>query len=88
MESILGLSDTQLDNHLSKREFNTEKRKKLADTGAALPDGSYPIVNRNDLKNAIRAYGRSNPSDREKVKRHIKRRAEMLGATRELPENW
>jgi hypothetical protein len=70
------------------RDFNTAKRKQLAKSGAALPDGSYPIVTVQDLANAIRAYGRANPSDRAKVKAHIKKRAAALGATSKLPKDW
>jgi hypothetical protein len=70
------------------RDFNTAKRKQLAKSGAALPDGSYPIVTVQDLANAIRAYGRANPSDRARVKAHIKKRAAALGATSKLPKDW
>lgn len=68
------------------RNFTAEQRKKLAGTGAALPDGSFPIVTVGDLKNAIQAIGRaSNPSA---AKRHICKRARALGATNLVPEGW
>jgi hypothetical protein len=52
----------------------------------AMPDGSYPIKSRNDLRNAISSYGRAkNP---ESVKAHIKRRAKALGALSMLPKDW
>lgn len=73
---------------LAFRDFSTDERKKLASSGAALPDGSYPIVTVSDLHNAIQAYGRSNPSDRARVKAHIIKRAKALGATSALPEDW
>lgn len=52
----------------------------------ALPDGSFPIRNRKDLKDAIRSYGRAN--DKAEAKRWIKRRARELDAEMELPEDW
>jgi hypothetical protein len=67
-------------------ELDTAERRKLADEGKALPDGSFPIRNREDLKDAIQSYGRAN--DKTKVKRWIKRRAKELNAEKELPEDW
>jgi hypothetical protein len=69
-----------------KRDFNAKERQHLADTGAAMKDGSYPIRNAQDLHNAIQSFGRA--SDPEAVKTHIKARAEALGLTNELPEEW
>ena len=63
-------------------------RKRLASEGKALPDGSYPIRNESDLKNAIQAYGRSKKSDRAKVRRHIIKRARGLGKSEVIPEEW
>jgi len=67
-------------------ELDTEARRKLADKGEALPDGSFPIRNREDLKDAIQSYGRA--SDKAEAKRWIKRRARELDAEGELPEDW
>jgi hypothetical protein len=69
-------------------DISAEARKKLAEKGMALPDGSYPIRNEDDLKNAIKAYGRSNPEDRAKVRTHIRKRARALGKEDLIPENW
>jgi DNA-binding ferritin-like protein len=63
-------------------------REELAKTGEALPDGSYPIRDVADLKKAIKAYGRSNPEDRAKVRRHIKKRARSLKQADLIPEEW
>jgi len=71
---------------LTKRNFNTEQRKKLAEEGKAMPDGSYPIANKTDLMNAIRSWGRGGADP--KVKEHIKRRAKALGGSDMIPENW
>lgn len=69
-------------------DISTDARKKLAQTGEALPDGSYPIRNTSDLENAISAYGRANPGDRAKVRAHIIKRARELNATDAIPEAW
>lgn len=72
----------------SKREIPQAKRDKLAKTDKAQGDGSYPIENIVDLKNAISAYGRANDEDREKLRAHITRNAKRLNATNMLPKNW
>lgn len=69
-----------------KREFSATERQHAASTGAALPDGSFPIENEQDLRNAIHAIGRA--SDQEKAKAHIVARAKSLGLTQLLPEDW
>ncbi len=71
---------------VEKREFSSKEREDLADSGAALPDGSFPIANEQDLKNAIQAIGRA--KDPAKAKSHIIRRAKALGKTNLLPEDW
>jgi hypothetical protein len=63
-------------------------RERLAKEGKALNDGSFPIRNAGDLRNAIRAYGRAKPGNRGKVKRHIMKRAIGLGKEELIPENW
>jgi starvation-inducible DNA-binding protein len=68
--------------------FTEAQRKKLAKEGKALKDGSYPIRNKADLKNAIRAIGRANKSKRAAVKKHILKRAKALGAVKFVPEKW
>lgn len=67
-------------------DFSDKQRAMLAKRGLAMPDGGYPIRNRKDLHNAIKAYGRGNSKD--DVKRWIKRRAKQLDAEDMLPENW
>jgi len=71
---------------LVAREFDAAKRRAMADRGTAMPDGSFPISNVEDLRNAIQAIGRA--KDPEAVKRHIRKRARALGATNLLPESW
>lgn len=69
-----------------KRMFSPEERESLAEEGQALPDGSYPIEDADDLKNAIQAFGRA--KDKEKAKAHIMKRAQDLGLEDMIPENW
>ena len=71
---------------LFKRDFTAEQRRQEASAGHAMPDGSYPISNRQDLMNAIRSWGRGGA--KPAVKEHIKRRARALGLTDMIPENW
>lgn len=70
---------------ITKREFSGEQRASAAESGAAMPDGSYPIETLEDLKNAISAFGRA--KDQAAVARHIKRRARALDATNLLPDS-
>lgn len=67
-------------------EFTDDQREKLAEKKQAMPDGSYPIRNRKDLKNAIQAYGRS--KNKQKTKAWIKKRARELEAEDLLPDEW
>ena len=39
-------------------DLDTAERRKLADQGKALPDGSFPIRNREDLKDGIKRRAR------------------------------
>lgn len=70
----------------TKRTFTQEERDKLAKEGNAMSDGSYPIANEQDLKNAIQSVGRAKNYDA--AKRHIISRARSLGKTAILPEDW
>jgi hypothetical protein len=71
---------------VEKRDYSTQQRNRMAHEGQAMPDGSFPIANEQDLRNAIRSIGRaSNP---EAAKKHIIRRARALGLTELLPEEW
>lgn len=71
--------------------FNAEERRALAKKGHAMPDGSFPIPNRDSLSDAISAVGRARPNtpeQRAKVRRHIIKRARELGASGMIPETW
>jgi len=69
-----------------KRAFTEDQRNSMAKEGNALPDGSYPIANAGDLRNAISAYGRA--KDKEAAKRHIMKRAKALGQEKMIPVSW
>jgi hypothetical protein len=69
-----------------KTALDSESRDKAAGEGEALPDGSFPIKNKEDLKKAVKAYGRA--KDKAKAKRHITKRAKALDATDLLPGDW
>jgi len=65
-----------------------KERMKLAESKKALPDGSFPIRNANDLRNAIQAYGRSKPGKRGAVRRHIAKMARQLDKKELIPASW
>lgn len=51
-----------------------------------MPDGSFPIRNRSDLRNALRALGRARNPEAARV--HIAHRARAMGLTGMLPGTW
>jgi len=69
-----------------KRMYDEDERAKMAKGGMALPDGSFPIKDVEDLKNAIQAFGRA--KDKKVAKEHIIKRALDLGQEDLIPENW
>ena len=71
---------------MEKKDYSDKEREAMAQSGEALPDGSFPIKTVQDLKNAIKAYGRA--SNKAKAKNHIIKRAKALGKTSLLPESW
>ena len=72
------------DMTLFEKEYSTEQRKEMASKGLALPDGSFPIKDIKDLKNAILSYGRS--TDHSEVAKFIAKRAKALGAEDLIPD--
>jgi ATP-dependent protease ClpP protease subunit len=72
--------------------FNADKyksgdRDKMAKSGQAMPDGSYPIADGEDLDNAIHAVGRGG-ADHDAIRKHITKRAASLGQSSKIPDNW
>jgi hypothetical protein len=68
--------------------ISREVREGLAKEGKALPDGSFPIRNVEDLRAAIHAYGRAKESHKADVKKHIIKMAGKLNVRHLVPENW
>jgi hypothetical protein len=78
-------SDESADD-IERRAFTQAERDKMAKSGEAMKDGSFPIANRSDLENAIRAYGRA--KNKRSTKAHIMKRAKALGAEDLIPDDW
>jgi hypothetical protein len=68
---------------LIKAKHSAADRKKLAEAGNALSDGSYPIEDEHDLKSAA-ILAQSGHGDVEGAKRLIGRRAKELGVKNPL----
>jgi hypothetical protein len=79
-------ADESEEDEFAKKDYSDDDRKEMAASGEALPDGSFPIKNRKDLSNAVKAYGRA--KDKDAAKKHIKARAKDLGAEDALPDKW
>jgi hypothetical protein len=71
---------------IEKRDYSSGARERMAESGNAMPDGSFPIANATDLRNAIQSVGRA--KDYARAKAHITRRAKELGLTNMLPSEW
>ena len=71
---------------MDKRDYSMDARRRMAESGQAMSDGSFPIANRADLMNAIRSVGRA--SNYAAARRHIVSRARALNAMDMLPEDW
>lgn len=83
-----GLSGTReaAERWLAKRDFSARERHAAASSGAAMPDGSFPIKNGEDLGNAIHLAGHA--KDPGAARAHIKRRAAALGMSGRIPDSW
>jgi phage head maturation protease len=75
-----------LEETTEKRDFDAADRKQMAESGEAMPDGSFPIKTKQDVENAIHLAGKA--KDPEKAKAHIKARAKALGAEDLIPDTW
>lgn len=76
---------------------DAEQMRTLVQQGKAMPaseqdrPGRFPIANREDLLNAIRAVGRVKPPTedaRAKVRRYIIRRAREMSLESLIPDSW
>lgn len=66
--------------------FSVDQRRDFASKDYALPDGSFPIRNVEDLKKAISSFGRA--KDKDAAKKHIAKRARALRAANLVPSSW
>lgn len=72
-------------------DLSAAARERAEQRGQAMTGGRFPIRNRSDLANAIRAVGRVRPNTeqaRAEVRRWIIRRARALGAADMIPDTW
>lgn len=80
--------EREVERARNKKFFSAEERRKLAEKKQAMPDGSFPIRNRQDLEDAIQSIGRAKEGRRAAVRKHIIKRAKALGLISALPEDW
>jgi len=71
-----------------KDKYTQAERDAMAKDGRAMPDGSYPIDDAEDLSNAIHAVGRGKNNSHDDIRKHIIKRAKALGKSSEIPEGW
>lgn len=71
-----------IEHYETAKAFNAEDRKRYAAEGVAMPDGSYPIRNPEDLHNAYMDWIRTGRSSA--VRAHLEQRAKALGV--KLPD--
>lgn len=71
----------------NKDKYNKADRDRMAKNGQAMPDGSYPIADEEDLDNAIKLAGNGN-SSKSAIHKHIVKRAGALGKSSKIPDNW
>lgn len=71
-------------------DMSTAARNADASHGTAMAGGRFPINNKADLQNAIRAVGRAKGGEagRAAVRRFIMKRAKALGASDMIPATW
>jgi hypothetical protein len=68
------------------KDYTSEQRRRMAQEGRAMPDGSFPIADCSDAENAIHAVGRA--KDPAATKKFIKRRVRALGCTGSVFDRW
>lgn len=72
----------------NKDKYDQAARDRMAKSGEAMPDGSYPIADEEDLHNAILAVGRGTKNSHSAIRRHIIKRAHAMGKSSMLPDSW
>lgn len=91
-ESVIQEGDTPLEGQNAafyeelRKDYDKASRDKMAKAGTAMPDGSFPIADEDDLHNAVKLAGHAdNPAA---AKAHIKKRAKALGKSDAIPADW
>lgn len=84
------LSERRIESALKTYElaYTAEQRRKMAKSGEALPDGSFPIANCSDAENAIHAQGRGSNHSPGQIKAHITKRVRALGCKGTIFDNY
>lgn len=76
---------------LAEGKYSADQLRDMLAKGHAIRndngDPSYPIGDTADLGNAIKAVGRGG-TGHDKIRAYIQRRAEALGKSEMIPENW
>lgn len=87
-KSLIDVSteEAQLAEFELKSAYTSAQVAEMIIAEKAMEDGSMPINNEADLRNALRAYSRA--SDKEKAKLHIMKRAMALKLTDLIPTSW
>jgi HK97 family phage prohead protease len=85
-------SAASVDGEAEPDRYTDDEVQKLGEEGKAhkRTDGKYnfPIADRRDLLNAIKAWGRARASERVSVKAFIKLRAALMSLEELLPASW
>lgn len=74
------------DDVIEKKDFTQAERDAAAKDGSAMKDGSFPIQNAGQLKDAIGLVG--NAKDPKAAKAHVISRARALDLVDKLPDSW
>lgn len=70
------------------QKYNQRDRDRMARSGVAMLDGSYPIADEDDLHKAIHAVGRGRHASHDAIRRHVIARAGALRLSSLIPEDW
>lgn len=73
---------------MASHDLSEQARLQAASRGEAMPDGSYPTRDCEELKHAVEAYGREKEELRPSLRRYLIRRSVQLGCTEHIPDSW
>lgn len=66
------------------KPYSAADRKDMARKGHAMPDGSFPIKNHGDVRNAVAALPHASADKKAAAAKHIVKRARQIGAEQHL----